>query len=205
MSETLDQIFARLEIERPGDKANLEAMLARDKATTDAWKARPVTKLATLPFVGQSYRSRGRRSADKVSAWAVKPPKCGSEAAVLGADYAFQFAAMMKHPENSKFCGTGHFLEAVILGMADTLAGATDKDREQHLACIRGFAAVIEAGASSWLSGLGGSDSSNAIQHRERLGHLADLQKNLCINNHLVRRKQNAAFTQDLITGVDHG
>lgn len=196
-----DTIMARLETKYPGFNAEVEAKLARDAATTAAWKLRPVKTLATLDSTGKAYRSRGRRSVNKMSAWAVKPPQCTSEAAVLGASHAFEFAAMMRHAENAKLCGTGHLLEAVILGMADTLAKATDKDREQHLACIRGFAAVLEAGSSTWLSGLGGSDSSNATQHQTRLGHLADLQRTLRINNHWTRRKQNAALTQNLIAG----
>ena len=180
----------------------VDISLERTAATAAAWKMRPVKTLATLDSTGKAYRSRGRLSATKMSAWAVKPPKDTSDAAVLGAAHAFEFAAMMRHTENSKFCGTGHLLEAVILGMADTLTKATDKDREQHLACIRGFAAVLEAGASVWLSGFGGSDSSNAIQHQTRLGHLADLQRTLRINNRWTHRKQNAALRQELITGV---
>lgn len=185
----------------PDFTAYVDAKLARDEEIKTAWQLRPVTTLSTLPFVGKTYRSRGRLSANKVSAWAVKPPQCTSDAAELGASHAFEFAAMMQHAENGKFCGTGHLLEAVILGMADTLAKATDKDREQHMACIRGFAGVLEASASAWLSGFMDSDSSNAIQHQTRLGHLALLQQNLRVNNHWTRRKQNAAFTQELITG----
>lgn len=176
--------------------------LERTAATTAAWTTRPVTTLSTLPFVGKTYRSRGRRSANKVSAWAVKPPEFPSEAAALGASHAFEFADMMHHAENARICGTGHLLEAVILGMADTLAKATDKDREQHIACIRGFAAVLEASASAWLSGFGNSDSSNATQHHTRLGHLANLQHTLRMNNRWVYRARNEAFRQELITGV---
>lgn len=120
----------------------------------------------------------------------------------VGSWLGFEFADMMRHSENAKFCGTGHFLEAVILGMADTLAKATDKDREQQIACIRGFSAVLEVSASAWLSGLVGYDESNATQHQTRLGHLSDIQQSLRANNHWTRRKQNAAYRQELITGV---
>ena len=195
-----DALIDKMELDHPGYKANYLAYISERESVEAAWKARPVTKLSTLPFVGKTYRSRGRRSANKVSAWAVKPPECTGEASVLGADYAFQFAAMMKHPENARFCGAGYFLEAVIVGMADALAKATPQDRAQHLACIRGFAGVLEAGASSWLCG-GDSDSGNATQHQTRLGHLDLLQQNMRVNNHQSRTEMNAAFTQELITG----
>ncbi len=49
-----------------------EAQQAQELA---AWKARPVMKFNALSFVGKAYRSRGRRSANKVTAWAVNPPE----------------------------------------------------------------------------------------------------------------------------------
>ena len=96
------------------------------------WKSRHVKKLNALSFVGKAYRSRGRRSADKVTAWAVNPPACTAEAAALGTGFAFEFADMVAHSQDSKFCGMGYMLGAVIVGMADAMAKAGPDEREQH-------------------------------------------------------------------------
>ena len=130
--------------------AAVDAQQAQELA---AWKARPVKRFNALPFVGKAYRSRGRRSANKVTAWAVNPPECTAEAAALGAGLAFEFADMVAYSEDAKFCGTGYMLGAVIVGMADAMATAGPNERERHIACIRGFAGVLESCASSWLAG----------------------------------------------------
>ena len=179
----------------------LNSKLLRNEAIKSAWLARPVATLATLPFVGKTYRSRGRRSVNKVSAWAVKLPKHASEAAALGARYGFEFADLFGHPENAKLCGSGFLLEAVILGMSEALAKATPTDRERHIACIRGFAGILEAGASTWLSGING-DLCNAELHNTRLGHLADIQHQMRVNHAWHRSGKNAAFSKGLIAGV---
>ena len=107
--------------------AELQAQQAQVLA---AWKSRQVKQFNALPFVGKAYRPRGRRSANKVTAWAVDPSECTAEAAALGADYAFQFADIVAYSENAKFCGIGYMLEAVIAGMADAMAKAAPDERE---------------------------------------------------------------------------
>ena len=166
-----------------------------------AWKLRHVKKLNALSFVGKAYRSRGRRSADKVTAWAVNPPACTAEAAALGTGFAFEFADMVAHSQDSKFCGLGYMLGAVIVGMADAMAKAGPDEREQHMACIRGFAGVLESCASSWLACH--SDSANAEQHKTRLAQLSEVQVHMRVNNAASRTRQNKAFTHELITGVE--
>ena len=165
-----------------------------------AWKARPVKRFNALPFVGKAYRSRGRRSANKVTAWAVNPPECTAEAAALGAGLAFEFADMVAYSEDAKFCGTGYLLEAVIVGMADAMAKAGPDERKQHMACIRGFAGVLESCASSWLAGC--SEAEDARQHQTRLAQLSEVQARMRINNAASRTRQNKAFTQGLIVGT---
>ena len=165
-----------------------------------AWKARPVKRFNALPFVGKAYRSRARRSANKVTAWAVNPPACTSEAAAFGAGLAFEFAEMVAYSEDAKFCGTGYLLEAVIVGMADAMAKAGPNEREGHIACIRGFAGVLESCASSRLAGC--SEAEDAGQHQTRLAQLSEVQARMRINNAASRTRQNKAFTRELIAGA---
>ena len=196
MSTEEVQAFMKL----PEWAAECAERMAQQAQMLAAWKSRQVKQFNALPFVGKAYRSRGRRSADKVTAWAVNPPECTAEAAALGADYAFQFADMVAYSDDAKFCGTGYMLEAVIVGMADAVAKAGPDGRERHIACIRGFAGVLESCASSWLAGW--SDSEDARQHQTRLAQLSEVQARMRDNNAASRTRQNKAFTQKLIVGV---
>ena len=165
------------------------------------WKARHVKRFNALSFVGPEYRSRNRRSAKKVTAWAVNPPECTAEAAALGTGFAFEFADMVAHSQDAKFCGTGYMLGAVIVGMADAMAKAGPDERERHIACIRGFAGVLESCASAWLACH--SDSENAEQYQTRLAQLSEVQVHMRINNAASRTRQNKAFTRELIVGEE--
>ena len=85
------------------------------------------------------------------------------------------------------------------MGMADAMAKAGPDEREQHIACIRGFAGVLESCASSWLAGW--SEAVDARQHQTRLAQLSKVQAHMRVNNAASRTRQNKAFTKGLIVG----
>ncbi len=118
----------------------------------------------------------------------------------MGAGFAFEFADMVAYSEDAKFCGTGYLLEAVIVGMADAMAKAGPDERAQHIACIRGFAGVLESCASAWL--VGRSEAEDARQHQTRLVQLSEVQTHMRANNAASRTRQNKEFTHRLIAGI---
>ena len=133
----------------------MAANKVRDAAHVQAYRDRPDLKFSELPFVGKKYRSRNRRSANKVTAWAVKPPADISDGAVMGDSYAMALITMLGRGRNdaSPWCGYGIHLERVIEGMADTLATCKPCDRDKHLAVIRGFCSLFECAAMVWIDG----------------------------------------------------
>lgn len=180
MSETLDQIHDRLEIERPGFKAEVDRIMAenarnkteaeqKQAAATQMHRARPRPKFTDLSFVGKKYRSRNRRSANKVTAWAVNP---NYKDASTGVDYAWQFMHYLNQLNGTgkNIAGYGGSLAAVIEDMADTLAACKgQQQRDAHLRVIRGFCAPLECSALVYFdSGRGASDDSKALTYAQR-------------------------------------
>lgn len=143
------------------------------KALTD-YRSRPKPKFSELPFVGKKYRSRNRRSADKLTAWAVKP-ELGAMAAVQGFEYARQFMHAL-HAMNvngrEPWAGYGVSLENIIEGMADTLATCKPSDKYAHLKVIRGFCSVLETAVIEFLDSNSSDEQFNAATYQLRMAHL---------------------------------
>lgn len=159
-------------------KAGRLAKQQRDAEVLEAYRARPKPKFSELPFVGKKYRSRNRRSADKSTAWAVKP-ELGEMAAMQGYEYARQFLHHINakaHDELEGGCdpwaGFGVSLENIVLGMADTLASCKPSDKDSHLRVIRGFCSVMEIAAIQALDSFGMDEKFNADTYQIRMAHL---------------------------------
>ena len=161
------------------------AKKVRDAANVQAYRDRPDLKFSELPFVGKKYRSRNRRSANKVTAWAVNPPATIGDGAVMGAGYAMALITMLGRGRDvaSSWLGYGVTLERVIEGMADTLVTCKPCDRERHLAVIRGFCSLFECAAMVWVDGGRGSPEqalANTYADRQRTTALHDANLRDC-------------------------
>lgn len=150
--DKLAPIFERLTQERIANEQDAQA-----------WRARKLKKFTDLSFVGAAYLSRNRRSADKTSAWAVPTPPSSltgrQDAVEQGVIQGIEFCQCMV--DNLSNVSGGVYLTEVIMGMADALAKADD--REGCLARIRGFASVLEAACVIYLT-----DGSNQPDHRKQ-------------------------------------
>lgn len=147
--ETIDQMVERFEIERPGFKAEFDCIMADtaqkkidDDRTAQLWRDRKRVKFADLSFVGKKYRSRNRRSANKMSAWAIKTPTNLRDAAAQGVSMGMEFCQWIV---DSPHAGSGYGLFEVVKGMAERLAsleGGYDQFGEEVR--IRGLCSVLE-------------------------------------------------------------
>ena len=183
MSEVLERIIDRLEIDRPGHQSVLERILekkeaAAKKAATDTltarqWRERRRMKFTDLSFVGKEYRSRNRRSADKMTAWAVKSVSTSKEAAAQGVSMGMEFA---QWNVDSKLSGSGIGLAQVIEGIAERLAKVGPEDYFQERTRLIGFCSVLETYAQLFAGYACQSDLERATQQAASLANLENWQ-----------------------------
>ncbi len=155
-------------------QADQLAQKQRDAQVLEAYRNRPKPKFSELPFVGKKYRSRNRRSADKMTAWAVKPEP-GEVAAIQGFEYARQFMhALSARTTDGRepWAGYGISLENIIVGMADTLSGCKPSDEAAHLKVIRGFCSAMELAAIAFVDSNSADEQFNAATYQLRMAHL---------------------------------
>jgi hypothetical protein len=180
MNETLDQIHDSLETEHPGFKAEVSRIMAAnaqkeadDAQTAQQWRDRKRVKFTDLSFVGKNYRSRNRRSANKVTAWAVKTPDTNKAAAAQGAAMAVEFC---QWTVDSPIAGAGRGLFEVIEGMADRLAKAKPRDRWTEETRITAFCSVLELHTQLFAGYQSFTDLTRAQQQANSLSMLESWQ-----------------------------
>lgn len=146
----------------------------RNTQALEAYRNRPMPKFSELPFVGKKYRSRNRRSADKMTAWAVKP-ELGAMAAVQGFEYARQLIQSIgtRNSEGKMpWVAYGVHLENIIIGMADTLANCKPDDKNANLTVIRGFCSLMEMAAVDFLDGNTTDEKLNAATYARHMARI---------------------------------
>lgn len=180
MSETIDQMIERFEVERPGYKAELARIMAEsaqkkadDERTAQQWRDRRRVKFTDLSFVGKKYRSRSRRSANKVTAWAVKTPDTHQDAAAQGVAMAMEFC---QWTVDSLVASTGLGLFEVIRGMAERLAKVQQRDLWREEIRITGFCSILESHASLFAGYAHYTDLTRAQQQANSVSMLASQQ-----------------------------